>query len=72
MIRESGNQSATLNLGEKTHPGMLPQFRALEATEADKLEGKRETVCGAKPSKSFKPAFNIPEGSGRKAASPGP
>ncbi len=40
---------------------MLPQFRALEVSDADNREGKDETVGGK--GESPKPIANIPEGS---------
>ena len=61
LTRESGLRPAPLDIGNKTHPGMLPQSRALERAEADNREGKGETVRtrGRDP---LKPVSNIPEG----------
>jgi len=61
LTRESGIQPATLTIGKKTHPGMLPQSRALERADADNREGKDETVRtrGRDP---LKPVVTIPEG----------
>ncbi len=56
LTRESGAPIRTVVWKVKTHPGMLPQFRALEFPVADNREGQDET------GRDQTLPYNIPEG----------